>query len=348
MVRLLDPEKLAGGTERREDLARVRRVVWRRWALQGLSVTLAVLCAWLVLLFTGGLAWERDAIETVARPAIASAPALPKVAPVLPEVAPGFDAEELRGRLEEIAEEHEGVYGVAVLEPVSGTRVSLRGDEEFMAASIGKLPTLAALYRAAARGEIDLDEEISLLPDDIQAYDSGGLNGFSLDYSMSLRECAYRLVNYSDNTAWTMLDRRLGEEKIRAELESAGIENSSYSGYLSGYYTTPSDVLLLLEKISDPQYTSEELSAEMLDAMTETSVEDRIPEKLPQDVRVAHKTGSYDDNFGDAGIVFYRDYRGDEKRYYLVVLASGTGEYEARDAIQEMSLAVYEALLYPS
>jgi beta-lactamase class A len=237
---------------------------------------------------------------------------------------------------------------VAVLEPVSGTRVSLRGDEEFMAASIGKLPTLAALYRAAARGEIDLDEEISLLPDDIQAYDSGGLNGFSLDYSMSLRECAYRLVNYSDNTAWTMLDRRLGEEKIRAELESAGIENSSYSGYLSGYYTTPSDVLLLLEKISDPQYTSEELSAEMLDAMTETSVEDRIPEKLPQDVRVAHKTGSYDDNFGDAGIVFYRDYRGDEKRYYLVVLASGTGEYEARDAIQEMSLALYETLLYPS
>ena len=30
--------------------------------------------------------------------------------------------------------------------------------------------------------------------------------------------------------------------------------------------------------------------------------------------------------------------------YYIVVLARDTGEYDARDAIQEMSLATYEAL----
>jgi beta-lactamase class A len=340
-VELRDPKTSADGFEGRESLARVRPVVWRRWALQGLSVAFAVLWAWLVVLFAGGLAWERDTIEAIARPAIVGAPALPRT-------VPGFDAEALRGRLEEIAEGHEGVYGVAVLEPDSGTRVSLRSDEEFMAASIGKLPVLAALYRAAARGELDLDEEISLLPEDIQDYGSGGLNGFPLGYSMSLRECAFRLINYSDNTAWAMLDRRLGEDEIKGELEGMGLKSSSYSGHLSGYYTTPSDVLLLLEKISDPRYTSEELSAEMLDAMTDTAFEDRIPERLPQDVRVAHKTGSYDDNFGDAGVVFYKDRQGVEKHYYLVVLASGTGEYEASDAIQEMSLAIYEALVSPS
>src|SRR5919199_1127534 len=114
-----------------------------------------------------------------------------------------------------------------------------------------------------------------------------------------------------------MLDRRLGANKISAELKDMGIENSRYSGYRSGYFTTPNDVLLSLEKISDPQFTSEELSREMLDAMTETSLEDRIPEKLPRDVRVAHKTGSYGENFGDAGVVFYKDGRGLERRYYL-------------------------------
>jgi hypothetical protein len=82
----------------------------------------------------------------------------------------------------------------------------------------------------------------------------------------------------------------------------------------------------------------------MLDTMTETTLEDRIPEKLPNDVRVAHKTGSYESNFGDAGIVFYKDHQGVEKRYYLVVLARDTGEYEARHGIQEMSLAVYETV----
>ncbi|MCA1740786.1 MAG: hypothetical protein LC740_18785, partial [Actinobacteria bacterium] len=59
----------------------------------------------------------------------------------------------------------------------------------------------------------------------------------------------------------------------------------------------------------------------------------------------AHKTGSYEDNFSDAGVVFYKDLRGAEKRYYIVVLASGAGEYEATGAIQEMSLAAYQAMV---
>jgi beta-lactamase class A len=114
------------------------------------------------------------------------------------------------------------------LEPVSGTKVSLRGDEEFMAASIGKLPPFVALYRGAARGELDLEEEISILPEDVQDYGFGGLNYFPTGHSLSLRECAYRLINHSDNTAWAMLERRLGEEKVKTELQEAGAENSRY------------------------------------------------------------------------------------------------------------------------
>jgi len=191
---------------------------------------------------------------------------------------------------------------------------------------------------------LGLEEEISVLPEDIETYGVDDLQYFPADLYLSLRDLAYRLVNYSDNAAWVTLDRRLGEEKIRSELEGMGIENSRYYGYLSGYYTTPDDVLLLLERISDPQFTSQELSAEMLDAMTETTLEDRIPEKLPRDVRVAHKTGSYDDHFGDAGVVFYKDGQGVERRYYLAVLAKDTNEDGARDAIQSISLVVYEAL----
>jgi beta-lactamase class A len=258
---------------------------------------------------------------------------------------PGFDKQALKARLEEIAKGHEGTYGVSVLEPTSGTRVSLRGDEEFMSASIGKLPVLATLYRDAARGQLDLEEQISVVPEDIQDYGNGeNLASFPADYSLSLRQCAYNLVNHSDNIAWAMLNRRLGEDKIRAELEGMGIKNSRYSDHLSGYFTTPDEVLVLLEKISDPKFTSEKFSSEMLDAMTHTDFEDRIPEKLPTDVRVAHKTGSYSDNFGDAGVVFYRDDQGVERHYYLAVLAKGTSEYDARDAIQQMSLAIYEAL----
>jgi beta-lactamase class A len=311
-----------------------------RWTLAHvLSLSLASLVAGLVLLLVWGAEEEQGDLETTFGPSVEEG------SPRSPETTEGFgDAQELRDRLEEIALGHEGVYGVAVLDPLSGKRVSLRGDEEFMAASIGKLPVLATLYRAGAQGELDLEEEIPILPEDIKDYGDGELLAFPVDDFLSLRESAYRMVNHSNNITWSMLDRRLGAQRIRDELKEMGIRSSRYSDDLSGYFTTPNDVLLLLEKISDPQYTSEELSEEMLNAMTETHLEDRIPERLPPNVRVAHKTGSYEENFGDAAIVFYRDSQGIERRYYLVGLSTGTDEYEARDAMQSISLAVYEAL----
>lgn len=328
-------ELLESGFERAVYRRRVQPTVWRRWVLHGLSLLSAFMVAGSIF-FAGGLGEEEQVVVgAFPRPVFAEPP--------LTQVLPGFDAEALRARIEEIAEGRRGAYGVAVFDPTSGTRVSLGGDEEFATASIGKLPPFVALYRAAARGELDLEEEISILPTDVQGYGAGALHTFPVGHSLSLRECAYRLVNHSDNTAWMMLNRRLGEERIKAELEYMRAESGQYSNF-SGYDATPNDVLLMLEKISDPRFTDEELSAEMLDAMTGTVFEDRIPEKLPRDVRVAHKTGSYGENFGDAGVVFYRDSRGVERRYYLVVLAEGAGEYEARDAIQSISLAVHETL----
>ena len=354
-MRLHEPEKLAEDFDRRVDRLRDRSTVRRRCALQWFLVFLAVLSAWFVLFFAGSLAGEQreEAAQSVVAEALPedevgrSAEGLLGESPVLeeePEEVPGFDAEALEDKLEEIVGEYEGVYGVSVLEPDSGTRVSLRSDEEFVAASIGKLPPFAALYAAAARGEVDLEEEISIRDEDVQSYGSGSLHGLPVGHSLSLREVAYRLVNHSDNTAWAMLDRRLGKAEIGSWLESMGIEDSSYYGHASGFYTTPDDVLILLERISDARFTDEDLSVEMLEAMTETSVEDRIPERLPENVDVAHKTGSYEGNFGDAGVVFYKDSQGEARRYYLAVLSEGTGEYEARDVIQRVSLAVYEAI----
>ena len=316
--------------DRGQDFAPVRRV----WLSQGLSLLAGFALAGIVLLFLS---------ETVVE-GRTGAVYWPEVGPPsLPETVPGFDEEELRTRIKTIAEGYEGLYGIAVLEPGSRAWVSMRGDEEFMTASIGKLPTLATLYRAAALGEVDLEEKLTILPQDRRA-GAGRLEHVPAGYSISLRECAYRLINYSDNTAWAALDRRLGEERIRAELESMGIRGSRYHGYLSGYFATPDDIVLLLERISDPRFTSEELSAEMIDSMTGTSVEDRIPEKLPSSVRVAHKTGSWEGHFGDAGIVFYKDSSGLDRQYYIVVLASGAGEGEASAAIRDVSLAVYETL----
>ncbi len=124
-----------------------------------------------------------------------------------------------------------------------------------------------------------------------------------------------------------MLTRRLSVARVQGELDGMGARDTDYWWANT---TTPGDVLLMLERISDPRFTSEEYSREMLSFMTETSFEDRIPAALPEDVRVAHKTGTHTACFGDAAVVF----GGGRRYYFLVVVATGVGEAQAREKIR--------------
>jgi beta-lactamase class A len=142
-----------------------------------------------------------------------------------------------------------------------------------------------------------------------------------------------------------MLDRYLGRDYIRAELYRVGARSMEY---WFPNTTTPDDVLLVLEKISDPSYTTPDLSAEMLDIMTNTSFEDRLPQPLPEGTRVSHKIGYYGTTFADAGIVFPEGARDARDAYLMVVIASDTSESASRAATQEMSLATYRILSEPA
>ena len=270
----------------------------------------------------------------------------PAAGPLLAASPPAAPVEigELQDDLEKVAASRPGVYGVMVFDASSGKSVAINPDRTFAAASLGKLPTLMTLYRAAARGEVNLDDKISILPSDVQAYGTGVLYKYPVGYTMTLRECASYLIKESDNTAWKMITRYLGSENIQAELYRIGADST---GYWHPNTTTPSDVTLMLKKIADPAYTSPDLSAEMLDLMMNTEFEARLPAPLPEGTRVAHKIGSYESTFSDAGVVFPEGSYNIRDAYFIVVIASGTSEDKARDAIQEMSLITYRSLISP-
>ena len=248
------------------------------------------------------------------------------------------EKESLRQELERIANTYPGRYGVVVHDPSTGQTVSMDPDGRFLAASINKLPVLMTLYRSAAAGTVDLDAEISMQPSDVQAYGTGSLYTKPIGYTMTLRECAAFLIKESDNTAWKMLDRYLGRDYIRSELQRVGATTTEY--WIPNT-TTPNEILVMLEMIADPSYTSPELSAEMLDLMKDTDFEDRLPQLLPENADVSHKIGSYGATFGDAGLVFPEGSRQPEDAYFIVVMVDETGEGTARAAMQEMSLASY-------
>ena len=256
--------------------------------------------------------------------------------------APRVAVVNLRAELERVAQQYPASYGVVVSDPSSGETVEINPDQQFLAASLTKLPTLLTLYRAAARGEVDLDAQITMGASDVQAYGTGVLYLEPVGTTMTLRECAELMIKESDNTAWVMLHRYMGRSIIEAELYEMGARSTEY--WIPNT-TTPHDVHVMLQKVADPSYTSPELSAEMLDFMTDTSFEDRLPQPLPEDARVAHKIGSYGDTFSDAGLVFPEGSQDTRDAYYIVVITGDTDEWTARSAIQDMSLTTYESLV---
>ncbi len=257
-------------------------------------------------------------------------------APVPPVVGGGLET-----RLSQFASVSPGEYGVAVFDARTGRTAEVSAGREFQAASLAKLPVMLALYKEAADGGLDLDEEITMLPGDMTAEGAGVLHTYPAGYEVTLRECAEYLMKESDNTAWLMLERRLGEERVSAELSELGLDPDDYESRV----TTPEDVMHMLRAISDPGYTKPSLSEEMLGMMTGTAYEERLPEPLPDDVRVAHKVGTLGDTYSDAGIVFDEgagNPAGDG--YYIVVIASGVEEGVAEEAMRRISLATHEAL----
>ncbi len=277
---------------------------------------------------------EATTVATVDRPTSEEPPEPP--APARSQTL-----EELRSKLPRISEAHAGTHGVVVFDPYSGEYASRNADRRFVAASLSKLYALLTLYKAAGRGEVNLEDKITMRPSDVWAYGTGVLYRYPVGHTMTLRECARFMIKKSDNTAELMLNRYLGEERIEAELHRIGAHSTSY---WRPNTTTSNDVLVVLKAIADPSYTSPRLSAEMLALMTNTSFKDRLPEPLPEEARVAHKIGSYGDTFSDAGIVFPEQSGGTGPEYYIVVFSEGTTEEEARETIQDISLAAYQAL----
>jgi beta-lactamase class A len=273
-------------------------------------------------------------VPTVDRPTSAEPPQPP--AP-----ARSSAVEELHSKLPGISEAHAGTHGVVVFDPYSGETASLSADQRFVAASLSKLYALLTLYKAASRGELSLDDEITMRPSDVWAYGTGVLYRYPVGHTMTLRECAEFMIKESDNTAEVMLNRYLGEENIEAELDRIGATSTAY--WIPNT-TTPNDVLLVLKKIADPSYTTPALSAEMLELMTNTSFEDRLPQPLPGGTRVAHKIGSYESTFSDAGIVFPEGRGGTNQEYYIVIFSEGVPEAEARETIRDISQAAYRTL----
>lgn len=221
--------------------------------------------------------------------------------------------------------------------------ISSGGENVFAAASTIKIPVLVAFFEAVDRGEIALDEMLTMKPELI-ASGSGNMQYQEPGKQFTALETATKMITISDNTATNMLIERLGgAEVLNARFKEWGLENTVLYNPLPDLegtnITSPKDLATLLARVEGGELISLRSRDRLLRIMEGTVTKTLLPQGLEKDAAIAHKTGDIGTVLGDAGIIDMPS----GKRYIAAVMVKRPhNDPAARTLIQEMSRTAYQ------
>ncbi|HJU89983.1 MAG TPA: serine hydrolase [Gemmatimonadaceae bacterium] len=240
--------------------------------------------------------------------------------PAAAPTAARADIARLRHALDSIASAHQGVVGYSVRNLESGERLERRGDETFPTASLIKVPVLVTVYDLVAKGELSLDDRLTVLKID-KVPGSGVLQHMHDGTEITVRDAAWLMITISDNTATNLLLDRIIIRRVWDKMESLGLahtkihsktfrRNSSVAMDSSVKYglgvTTPNEMATLFALIAQGKTVNASSDSAMLDILLHTEAEEML-QRFAGGARAAHKTGETDRVRTECAIFFLRD-----------------------------------------
>lgn len=224
--------------------------------------------------------------------------------------------QEVIGKIKDLVATASGSYSIYVYDLETGESYGVNESEVMPGASIMKIPALVVV-------ESRKDETWTLEEAD-RATGSGPLQFLKVGTSVTVERVMDELGKKSDNTAWRMINRRIGYEEIEKKIEEMGLVNTDYRELT----TTVKDVGIMMRRIYE--------KPDLWQYLEESIYEDRITLGLPEGTRLVHKVGTDDDIWSDAGIVVV------EKPFVLVILNKGVVREEAQRLVPEITRVVWE------
>ena len=198
-----------------------------------------------------------------------------------------------------------------VLDLSTGYRVGFNAAASMPAASTIKVPVMVTVFRELADGHFDLDHRVTLLARD-KDWGSGELCDAPAGTTYAVSTLLDKMIEISDNTATNMLIRLVGLHAINGTMLELGLEHTRLSDDVrtegwsirNELRTSPHDLVHLLALMARRQLIDEWSSNEMVTILEGNEFNSLLPAPLPEDVMIAHKTGSLYDTLNDAGIVY--------------------------------------------
>lgn len=246
--------------------------------------------------------------------------------------------------IEPIAAAHKGQVAVAVKHLGTGESFARNADTPMQTASLIKLAIMAATYKQADDGKVDLTRLVPLTRAD-KVQGSGILTDhFSDGATLCVRDLVRLMIRFSDNTATNMvLDvtgirtvneytaaRMLPETRINAKVfkgSTTSVDPARTKKYSLGS-TTANESVRLLELIHKNEAASQESCQAMLAHLRACDDKEKLPSLLPAGTVVAHKTGSTNQVRTDAGIIYVPDPADPKKPRQPVAVCVLTNENE--------------------
>ncbi|MFZ5845712.1 MAG: serine hydrolase [Patescibacteria group bacterium] len=287
------------------------------------------------LISTGGLIFLLTGIGRGARPVISPIPEEPQPPFLLSLFSRHKDPEELRQKIQEAAGNSWKNYSILVEDYSSNFTLGINEAVIYTGASINKVPILAALYYLAQKGEVNLDQTITLQEKDIQDYGTGSIRYDPPGSTYSVKTLARLMMQKSDNTAAYLLGNYvIGIDKIQTIMQSWGLAQTD----MVNNKISNRDVALLMRKIYEGKVAAPATTREMLAFLKDSDQEDRLPARLPKGVVVYHKTGNGVGLIHDVGII-----EKGKLKYYLGIFTSDISkEDEAVNLMAKISRLIFD------
>jgi beta-lactamase class A len=293
----------------------------------------------------------------------------PAPAPVRPFVAPaspGFSG--FSGSLEEavatLANGAQGRIGVAAMDLSTGRSVSMLGDQPFPMASTSKIAIVATYLDLVDQGKFKLDDRFPLMIPQRSARFSSTAAPVKPGAMLTAQGLIELAITRSDNPATDALLAAVGgPAAVNRWIQRAGLSGMRLDRDIAtlvrddGEFNpattvdlrdsaTPLAMVQLLSGLYQGRWLSRSSRAVLIGAMERcVTGKRRLPAMLPENTRVAHKTGTLNNTSSDVGIIHTPDGRA----IAIAVYVTGQGSRANRDLrIASISRAVYDGYLTES
>lgn len=227
------------------------------------------------------------------------------------------DTARVHHEIDAIADAHHGVVGYAIHNLDTGERLARRGDETFPTASLIKVPVMVTVYDLVARGQLSLDDPLTLLTID-KVGGSGVLHLLHNGLVLTVRDATALMIATSDNTATNLLLDRILIRRVWDKMEALGLPHTKVHHKVSTWassvapdstkkyglgVTTPNEMARLFELLARGQAVDARSDSLMLALLDENQDGDQM-QRTVAGVRAPHKTGSVDASRTECAIFF--------------------------------------------